>query len=47
VIPGLQPVGFDYRARYLGHQRLYDAPKQMGYPVYAEEDLNPWPQPFA
>jgi ribosomal protein S12 methylthiotransferase accessory factor len=47
LIPGLQPLGFNYRARYLGHQRLYDAPKNMGYPVHAEQDLNPWPQPFA
>jgi ribosomal protein S12 methylthiotransferase accessory factor len=47
VIPGLQPLSFDYRARYLGHQRLYDAPYRMGYPVYTEKELNPWPQPFA
>ncbi|PWT89852.1 MAG: hypothetical protein C5B54_08245 [Acidobacteria bacterium] len=47
LIPGLQPIGFNYRARYLGHQRLYDAPKNMGYPVHAEKDLNSWPQPFA
>jgi ribosomal protein S12 methylthiotransferase accessory factor len=47
IIPGLQPVGFPYRSRYLGHPRLYEAPKQMGYPVYSEEEINPWPQPFA
>lgn len=46
LIPGLQPVGFQYRARYLGHARLYDAPKQMGYPVHKETELNHWPQPF-
>jgi ribosomal protein S12 methylthiotransferase accessory factor len=47
LIPGLQPVGFHYRSRYLGHSRLYEAPKKMGYKVNAEEELNMWPQPFA
>jgi ribosomal protein S12 methylthiotransferase accessory factor len=47
IIPGLQPVGFQYRARYLGHARLYEAPAQMGHPVHGEEHLNHWPQPFS
>lgn len=47
IIPGLQPVSFRHRARYLGHPRLYDAPARMGYPGLREEDLNFWPQPFA
>lgn len=47
LIPGLQPVGFQYRARYLGHSRLYDAPRKMGYRVHAESKLNHWPQPFS
>lgn len=47
IIPALQPLGFYYRARYLGHTRLYDAPARMGYPVHSEADLNHWPQPFA
>jgi ribosomal protein S12 methylthiotransferase accessory factor len=47
IVPGLQPLSFCHRARYLGHPRLYDTPVQMGYPSYAESDLNPWPQPFA
>lgn len=46
LIPGLQPVGFRYRARYLGHSRLYQAPREMGYPVRKEGKLNHWPQPF-
>jgi ribosomal protein S12 methylthiotransferase accessory factor len=46
-IPALQPLSFNYRARYLGHPRLYDAPRQMGYPVHQEEQLNQWPQPFS
>ena len=47
IIPGLQPVGFHYRARYLGHPRLYTAPLAMGYQARTEDQLNPWPQPFA
>lgn len=47
VIPELQPFSFHYRARYLGHPRLYDASKRMGYAVLAEGQLNRWPQPFA
>jgi ribosomal protein S12 methylthiotransferase accessory factor len=47
VIPGLQPLSFHYRARYLGHPRLYQAPKAMGHPVYLEDRLNELPQPFA
>lgn len=47
LIPQLQPLGFNYRARYLGHPRLYDAPRQMGYPTLAEAQLNYWPLPFA
>lgn len=47
LIPGLQPLSFSYRARYLGHSRLYEAPRNMGYTVHTEEDINSWPQPFA
>ena len=47
IIPGLQPLSFYYRARYLGHPRLYEAPRNMGHTVYGEEHLNRWPQPFA
>jgi ribosomal protein S12 methylthiotransferase accessory factor len=47
IIPALQPFGFNYLARYLGHSRLYEAPERMGYPVHNEEHLNHWPQPFA
>jgi ribosomal protein S12 methylthiotransferase accessory factor len=47
VIPGLQPLSFHYRARFLGHRRLYSAPAAMGYPALPEERLNSWPQPFA
>ena len=47
VIPGLQPLSFNYRARFLGHGRLYDAPLRMGHRSWSEPDLNLWPQPFA
>jgi ribosomal protein S12 methylthiotransferase accessory factor len=46
-IPDLQPLSFHYRARYLGHPRLYKAPGRMGYRAVQEEHLNKWPQPFA
>jgi len=47
LIPGLQPLSFSFLARYLEHPRLYEAPGAMGYPVHPEEEINPWPQPFA
>lgn len=47
IIPGLQPLSLQYRARYLGHDRLYQSPKAMGHPVHTESNLNHWPQPFA
>ena len=47
IIPELQPFSFHYRAQYLGHPRLYNAPKLMGYSVLEESKLNRWPQPFA
>ena len=46
LIPGLQPFSFVYRAQFLAHPRLYQAPQRMGYPVYHEDQLNKWPQPF-
>jgi len=47
IVPGLQPLTFHYRARFLGHPRLYQAPARMGYPTRPEAGLNAWPQPFA
>jgi ribosomal protein S12 methylthiotransferase accessory factor len=47
IIPGLQPLSFNYRARYLGHPRVYEAPVRMGYESLSEADLNHLPQPFA
>ena len=47
VVPGLQPLTFHYRARFLASRRLYQAPARMGYPTRLEAELNAWPQPFA
>ena len=47
VIPALQPLSFNYRARYLGHARLRDALRTLGYPPTADQDVNHYPQPFA
>jgi ribosomal protein S12 methylthiotransferase accessory factor len=47
VIPELQPMSLLPLAQYRAHPRLYEAPLLMGYPSAAEEELNPWPQPFA
>jgi ribosomal protein S12 methylthiotransferase accessory factor len=47
IIPELQPLSFNYSARYLGHPRLYEVPHLMGAPVLSESELNHWPQPFA
>jgi ribosomal protein S12 methylthiotransferase accessory factor len=46
VIPSLMPFSCIHRARFLGHSRLYMAPKKMGYSVNEEEGINPLPQPF-
>ncbi|KUJ49673.1 hypothetical protein ACZ90_67185 [Streptomyces albus subsp. albus] len=47
IVPDLMPLSFIRRAQYRGHPRLYRAPAAMGHPVATEEELNPWPQPFA
>lgn len=47
IIPGLQPLSFSPRAQFLGHPRLYEAPRLMGHPSRTEANLNPNPQPFA
>jgi ribosomal protein S12 methylthiotransferase accessory factor len=47
LLPAMQPLSFHYRARYLGHQRLYEGPKRMGHSVRLENELNKWPLPFA
>jgi len=46
LVPNLMPVSFRLPIRYLAHPRLFEAPRAMGYPVYPEEEVNAWPQPF-
>ncbi|WP_211253285.1 YcaO-like family protein, partial [Glycomyces tenuis] len=47
VVPDLQPMSLDPFAQFKAHPRLYEAPARMGYGAHGEEELNPWPQPFA
>lgn len=47
IIPGLMPMSPVYRARYLGHPRLYDYARTAGLAGFTERDVNPYPQPFA
>lgn len=47
IVNGLQPLSFRYRARFLGHERLYKAPGLFGHPAFSEAEVNAWPQPFA
>ena len=47
IVPTLQPLGFNYRARYLGSPRLYSVTLPAGQRPLSEERLNPNPQPFA
>lgn len=47
VVPELQPMSLLPLAQYRGHPRLYSAPALMGYPSLPEEELNPWPVPYA
>jgi ribosomal protein S12 methylthiotransferase accessory factor len=47
VVPDLQPMSLHPLAQFRAHPRLQDAPRRMGYPSVGEEELNPWPQPFA
>jgi ribosomal protein S12 methylthiotransferase accessory factor len=47
IVPDLLPMSLNPLARYRAHPRLYSAPVLMGYSAHPEEELNPWPQPFA
>jgi ribosomal protein S12 methylthiotransferase accessory factor len=47
IVPELQPMSLLPRAQYRAHARLYSAPVLMGYPSLTEEELNPWPIPYA
>jgi ribosomal protein S12 methylthiotransferase accessory factor len=47
VVPDLQPMSLLPLAQYRAHPRLYAAPELMGYPSLSEQELNPWPVPYA
>lgn len=47
VVPQLMPMSTSYRARFLAHPRLYDYAKAAGLGAFCEQDVNPYPQPFA
>lgn len=47
IIPGLMPMSPVFRARFLGHPRLYNFAKNAGLAKFTERDVNPLPQPFA
>jgi ribosomal protein S12 methylthiotransferase accessory factor len=47
IIPGLQPMSLHPLARFTAHDRLYAAPRRMGFPAHGEKELNRWPQPMA
>ena len=47
IVPGLQPLPFHYRCRYLGSGRLQQvSPHLVGKP-YKETAVNKWPIPFS
>jgi len=47
VMPGMMPLSFVHRARFLGSQRLSDMHQYWNLPSTLEERINPWPQPFS
>ncbi|WP_420733019.1 YcaO-like family protein [Brevibacterium luteolum] len=47
IVPGLVPLSFVHSSRFLGTPRLYELPAFFNQPISPEEDINPWPQPFA
>ncbi|WP_144122551.1 YcaO-like family protein [Catellatospora sichuanensis] len=47
LVPRLQPMSLSPLAQFRAHPRLIEAPAAMGVPASPEQELNPWPQPFA
>jgi ribosomal protein S12 methylthiotransferase accessory factor len=47
IVPELMPISFTHHARYLGHERLYQAPRVLGYGIRTEEMVTDDPIPFA
>jgi len=46
-MPGLMPLSFVHRARFLGSSRLADMHQYWNLPGTLAERINPWPQPFS
>jgi len=48
VVPGMQPLDVNFARRYLGGNRLYQVPYQMGLrsQPLTEEEVNPYPHMF-
>jgi len=47
VLPGLMPLSFVHRARFLASRRLSHMHRVWQLPCPLEECFNPWPQPFS
>jgi ribosomal protein S12 methylthiotransferase accessory factor len=47
VIPALLPMTLNAFGQYRGHRRLYELPTLMGFTSHPEQELNPWPLPYA
>lgn len=47
TVPALVPLSFVHSTRYLNTHRLYELPGFFNQEALSEEDINPWPQPFA
>lgn len=47
VIPALLPMTLSPFGQYRAHERLYELPRLMGFPSHPEQELNPWPLPYA
>jgi len=47
IMPGLMPLSFVHRARFLGSRRLIDMHEYWNLSGTLEEHINPWPQPFS
>jgi ribosomal protein S12 methylthiotransferase accessory factor len=47
IVPELMPISFTHHARYLGHARLYDGPRALGYGRRTEEMITDDPIPYA
>ena len=47
IVPELMPISFCHDVRYLGHARLYEAPRRMGYGDRSESMITADPIPFA